>query len=171
MLGQPGDADVVGLVMLGQFGMFGGHPVGQAGELTVDCGQLFFGGTSLWDVGSHGLRLRLSPDLTNLIERYLANDVTTFLDAHRLTKDDIGAWVSHPGGPKVIDAVATSLALPPEALELTWRSLGEIGNLSSASILHILRDTIEKRPPSGSAGLMLAMGPGFCTELVLLRWR
>lgn len=69
------------------------------------------------------------PDLTNLIERYLANDVTTFLDAHRLTKDDIGAWVSHPGGPKVIDAVATSLALPPEALELTWRSLGEIGNL------------------------------------------
>ncbi|CKU13854.1 chalcone synthase [Mycobacterium tuberculosis] len=124
-----------------------------------------------WDVGSHGLRLRLSPDLTNLIERYLANDVTTFLDAHRLTKDDIGAWVSHPGGPKVIDAVATSLALPPEALELTWRSLGEIGNLSSASILHILRDTIEKRPPSGSAGLMLAMGPGFCTELVLLRWR
>lgn len=47
MLGQPGDADVVGLVMLGQFGMFGGHPVGQAGELTVDCGQLFFGGTSL----------------------------------------------------------------------------------------------------------------------------
>lgn len=124
-----------------------------------------------WDVGSHGLRLRLSPNLTNLIERYLANDVTTFLDAHRLTKDDIGAWVSHPGGPKVIDAVATSLALPPEALELTWRSLGEIGNLSSASILHILRDTIEKRPPSGSAGLMLAMGPGFCTELVLLRWR
>ena len=63
-----------------------------------------------------------------------------------------------------------SLELPPEALELTWRSLGEIANLSSASVLHILRDTIAKPPPSGSPGLMLATGPGFCSELVLLRW-
>ena len=55
-------------------------------------------------------------------------------------------------------------------LELTWRSLGEIGNLSSASVLHVLRDTIAKPPPSESPGLMIAMGPGFCSELVLLRW-
>ncbi|BBX96273.1 type III polyketide synthase [Mycobacterium lacus] len=123
-----------------------------------------------WDVGSHGLQLRLSPDLTTLIDRYLADDVTAFLAMHQLSTDDIGAWVSHPGGPKVIDAIARSLALPPQALELTWRSLGEVANLSSASVLHILRDTIAKKPPSGSPGLMLAMGPGFCSELVLLRW-
>lgn len=123
-----------------------------------------------WDVSSAGLQLRLSPDLTNLIEQYLADDVDGFLTAHDLTKDDIGAWVSHPGGPKVINAITDTLQLPPEALELTWRSLGDIGNLSSSSVLHILRDTIEKRPPSGSPGLMLAMGPGFCSELVLLRW-
>ncbi|OSC41328.1 type III polyketide synthase [Mycobacterium decipiens] len=123
-----------------------------------------------WDVGSHGLQLRLSPELTDLIERYLPADVDSFLAAYQLTKDDVGAWVSHPGGPKVIDAITRSLELAPEALELTWRSLGEIANLSSASVLHILRDTIEKRPPSGSPGLMLAMGPGFCAELVLLRW-
>jgi alkylresorcinol/alkylpyrone synthase len=124
-----------------------------------------------WDVGPLGLQLRLSPDLPNLIERHLADDVNRFLAAHALTKDEIGAWVSHPGGPKVIDAIAKSLELPPEALELTWRSLGEIANLSSASVLHILRDTIAKPPPSGSPGLMVAMGPGFSTELVLLRWR
>jgi alkylresorcinol/alkylpyrone synthase len=124
-----------------------------------------------WDAGAHGLHLRLSPDLPNLIERYLADDVDRFLAAHDLTKDDIGAWVSHPGGPKVIDAIAKSLELPPEALELTWRSLGEIANLSSASVLHILRDTIAKPPPSGSPGLLMAMGPGFCAEFVLLRWR
>jgi alkylresorcinol/alkylpyrone synthase len=123
-----------------------------------------------WDVGPRGLQLRVSPELTDLIERHLPDDVNGFLASHDLTKSDIGAWVSHPEGPKVISAVTNSLDLPPEALELAWRSLGEIGNLSSSSVLHILRDTIEKRPPSSSPGLMLAMGPGFCTELVLLRW-
>jgi alkylresorcinol/alkylpyrone synthase len=123
-----------------------------------------------WNVSPDGLQPVLSPELTTVIERHLADDVRRFLAGHGLTKDDIGAWVSHPGGPKVIDAIAKSLALPPEALELTWRSLGEIANLSSASVLHILRDTIAKPPPSGSPGLMLAMGPGFCSELVLLRW-
>jgi alkylresorcinol/alkylpyrone synthase len=123
-----------------------------------------------WNVGTAGLQLVLSPELTTVIDRYLADDVNGFLATHGLNKDDIGAWVSHPGGPKVIDAITNSLELEPEALELTWRSLGEIANLSSASVLHILRDTIAKPPPSGSPGLMLAMGPGFCSELVLLRW-
>ena len=123
-----------------------------------------------WNVSPAGLQLVMSPELTNVIDRYLADDVNGFLAIHRLTKDGIGAWVSHPGGPKVINAIAKSLELPPEALELTWRSLGEIANLSSASVLHILRDTIAKPPPSGSPGLMLAMGPGFSSELVLLRW-
>ena len=70
----------------------------------------------------------------------------------------------------MIDAIADGLDLPPDALELTWRSLGEVGDLSSASVLHILRDTIAKPPPAGSPGLMLAVGPGLCSELVLLRW-
>jgi alkylresorcinol/alkylpyrone synthase len=123
-----------------------------------------------WNVDSAGLHLVLSPELTAVIDRYLADDVDGFLAAHGLTKDDIGAWVSHPEGPKVIDAITKALDLDPAALDLTWRSLGEIGNLSSASVLHILRDTIAKPPPSGSPGLMLAMGPGFASELVLLRW-
>ncbi|MDH6244452.1 3-oxoacyl-[acyl-carrier-protein] synthase III C-terminal domain-containing protein [Mycobacterium sp. OTB74] len=124
-----------------------------------------------WSVDSAGLQLVMSPELTGVVERHLADDVTRFLTDHGLRKDDIGAWITHPTGPKVIDAIAKSLELPSEALELTWRSLGEVGNLSSASVLHILRDTIAKPPPSGSHGLMIAMGPGFCSELVLLRWR
>ncbi|MDT5257737.1 MAG: alkylresorcinol/alkylpyrone synthase [Mycobacterium sp.] len=123
-----------------------------------------------WNVSSAGLQLVLSPELTTVIDRYLADDVNGFLATHGLTKDDIGAWVSHPGGPKVIDAITKALELDPGALDLTWRSLGEIANVSSASVLHILRDTIAKPPPSGSPGLMLAIGPGFSSELVLLRW-
>jgi alkylresorcinol/alkylpyrone synthase len=123
-----------------------------------------------YDVGTTGFELVLSKDLATVVEQYIADDVTSFLGSHGLSTTDVGAWVSHPGGPKIIDAITASLGLPPEALELTWRSLGEIGNLSSASVLHVLRDTIAKKPPSGSPGLMIAMGPGFCSELVLLRW-
>ncbi|HKH50495.1 MAG TPA: type III polyketide synthase, partial [Mycobacterium sp.] len=120
-----------------------------------------------WDVGASGFRLVLSPDLPDLIERYFADDVTTFLAEHDLTIDDIGSWVSHPGGPKVLEAINVALGLDDDALELSWRSLGEIGNLSSASVLHILRDARAKPPPSGTPGLLMAMGPGFCAELVL----
>jgi alkylresorcinol/alkylpyrone synthase len=124
-----------------------------------------------WDIDASGFRLVLSPDVPRVVERYIGDDVTNFLRSHGLEVDDIPTWVSHPGGPKVIEAITATLGLAEDALELTWRSLAEVGNLSSASVLHVLRDTIAKRPPAGTPGLMMAMGPGFCSELVLLRWR
>jgi alkylresorcinol/alkylpyrone synthase len=123
-----------------------------------------------YDISTTGFELVLSKDVAEVVRQYIADDVGSFLALHGLSTTDIGAWVSHPGGPKIIEAINESLDLPPEALELTWRSLGEIGNLSSASVLHVLRDTIAKPPPSESPGLMIAMGPGFCSELVLLHW-
>ena len=127
-------------------------------------------GTMGWDVGAKGFKLVLSADLPELIEKYLAEDVTGFLTENDLTIDDIGSWVSHPGGPKVLEAINSALDLDDEALELSWRSLAEIGNLSSASVLHILRDARTKPPQSDTPGVLMAMGPGFCAELVLLRW-
>ena len=124
-----------------------------------------------WDIGASGFQLVLAPDLPAVVERYLGDDVTKFLAEHGLSVADVGAWVSHPGGPKIIEAITATLGLPDDALELTWRSLSEVGNLSSASVLHVLRDTIAKRPPKGSPGVLMAMGPGFCSELVLLRWQ
>ena len=123
-----------------------------------------------WDIGAGGFQLVLAPDLPTIVERYLGDDVTQFLATHELSIADVGAWVSHPGGPKIIDAINATLGLPDDALELTWRSLSDVGNLSSASVLHVLRDTMAKRPPKGSPGMLMAMGPGFCSELVLLRW-
>lgn len=122
-----------------------------------------------WDVGASGLRLVLSVDVPTVVNRFLPGDVTEFLRAHQLSTADVGTWVSHPGGPKVIEAIVSSLGLPDSALELTWRSLAEVGNMSSSSVLHVLRDTIAKGPPAGP-GIMMAMGPGFCSELVLMQW-
>ena len=123
-----------------------------------------------FDVGSTGLRIVLDAEVPVVIGRYVGEDVDLFLADHGLTRADIGWWVCHPGGPKVIDALQETLGLTDEAIALTRRSLAQIGNLSSASVLHVLEDTLRERPPApGSHGLLMAMGPGFCSELVLLR--
>lgn len=123
-----------------------------------------------FDVAASGLRIVLDAEVPRLVERYLRGDVDQFLADHELTRADIDWWVCHPGGPKVIEALQVALEVPREALQLTWDSLARVGNLSSASVLHVLEDTLRERPPTpGSHGVLLAMGPGFCSELVLLR--
>ncbi len=123
-----------------------------------------------WDVTSTGLRIVLDAAVPDLVRRYLGDDVDGFLTDHGLRREDIEWWVCHPGGPKVLEAIEDALALPRSAVELTWDSLARIGNLSSASVLHVFEDTLRDRPPRpGSHGLLVAMGPGFCSELVLLR--
>ncbi|HET7068189.1 MAG TPA: 3-oxoacyl-[acyl-carrier-protein] synthase III C-terminal domain-containing protein [Nocardioides sp.] len=123
-----------------------------------------------WDVGSTGLKIVLDSNVPTLVERYVGEDVRGFLADHGLTQRDVEWYVAHPGGPKVLEAMQEALGLEREALQVTWDSLARIGNLSSASVLHVLADTLTDRPPRpGSYGLMLAMGPGFCSELVLLR--
>jgi alkylresorcinol/alkylpyrone synthase len=97
--------------------------------------------------------------------------VDRFLSDRNLSRSDIGSYVCHPGGPRVIEAVQRALDLDEAALAATWESLKAVGNLSSASVLMVLRDTMEtRRPHPGTYGLMIAMGPGFCAELVLLQW-
>lgn len=123
-----------------------------------------------WDVRSSGLQIVLGAEIPQLVRTYLAADVDGFLADHGLSRDAIDWWVCHPGGPKVLEAVQDSLDLTSDDLGLTWESLDQIGNISSSSVLHVLADTLERRTPEpGSYGLMLAMGPGFALELVLLR--
>jgi alkylresorcinol/alkylpyrone synthase len=123
-----------------------------------------------FDVTAKGLRIVLDAAVPTMVERYLREDVDEFLADHGLTRADIGFWVCHPGGPKVIEALESTLELPREAVRLTWESLARVGNLSSASVLHVLEDTLrDRRPEPGSYGVLLAMGPGFCSELVLMR--
>lgn len=127
-----------------------------------------------WDIGGSGFRIVLSASVADVVEAHLGQDVKEFLadcGASPMDSSDIAIWIAHPGGPKVLEAMQRALALPPGALEVTWKSLAAIGNLSSGSVLHVLRDTMTAvRPGSGAPALLLAMGPGFCAELVLLSW-
>jgi alkylresorcinol/alkylpyrone synthase len=124
-----------------------------------------------WRLSTDCFRIVLTTELPAVVERGLADSVTGFLGEHGLAIDDIKSWICHPGGPKVLDAVQRALKLPDSAVAASRRSLAEVGNMSSASVLHILEmisDT--ERPPPGSPGLMIGLGPGVSAELVLLRW-
>jgi alkylresorcinol/alkylpyrone synthase len=123
-----------------------------------------------WDISETGFKIVLSADVPSVVLAHVARDVDGFLAEQGLSRSDIAAWVCHPGGPKVLEAMQDALELPDGALEVSWRSLREIGNLSSASVLLILDEVMRTAPAPGSYGLLLAMGPGFCSELVLLRW-
>jgi alkylresorcinol/alkylpyrone synthase len=123
-----------------------------------------------WDIGGDGFGIVLSPEVTTVAESHVPKDVHAFLADHGLQAADVRTWVCHPGGPKVIQALERALALPPDALAHTRTSLAALGNLSSASVLDVLRRTLADPPAPGSPGLLTAMGPGFASELVLLRW-
>lgn len=177
---QRDDHSATNMVASGLFGDGAGAVVAvgadrQAhGPRVVDSRSHLYPGTEHimgWDVGAHGLKIVLDAKVPDIVEEYLGADIQSFLGAHGLSVSDVGAWVSHTGGPKVIESIESVLGLDTDPLELTWRSLDRVGNLSSSSVIHILRDTLDQRTPrSGSPGLMMAMGPGFSSELVLLEW-
>ncbi len=124
-----------------------------------------------WDLVDRGFKVVLSAKVPQLATQHIRQDVDSFLADHHLDRGQITHWIAHAGGPKVLDAFQSALELPPQSLERSWRSLSETGNLSSASVLFVLGELLDAgTAKSGDYGLLLAMGPGFCSELVLLRW-
>ncbi|HLK85461.1 MAG TPA: 3-oxoacyl-[acyl-carrier-protein] synthase III C-terminal domain-containing protein [Candidatus Binataceae bacterium] len=124
-----------------------------------------------WDVVDSGFKIVLSPGIPDLVREHLRGDVDAMLAEQGLARASISHWIAHTGGNRVLEAIAAALELPPGALDRSWRLLAATGNLSSASVLFVLSDLLDAQSARpGDYGLMLAMGPGFCAELALLRW-
>ena len=117
-----------------------------------------------------GFRIILTARVSEVIERNFEADVTAFLSANQLTVRDIDTWVAHPGGPRVLESFQSSLGLADGVFDNSWLSLARVGNLSSASVLHILADELDTPQDAGTDTLMFALGPGVSAELVLMRW-
>ncbi len=179
---QRDDASVANLVATGLFGD-GAAAVVLAGGARADVAtaprivatrSVFYPDTEWvmgWEVVETGFKVVLSAKVPEVIEARVGGDVDAFLAEHGLGRNDVRHWVAHTGGPKVIEAFRRGLGLPPAALERSWRSLREVGNLSSASVLFVLGDFLDARDARpGDVGLLAAMGPGFSAELLLLRW-
>ncbi len=178
---QHGDLSVANMIASGLFGdgaaavvlSGGAHEIQAAPRVIADQPVLYGGtdGAMGWQITDHGFKIIMSPEIPNIIRRYLRIDVDCFLQGHGLERSQITHWIAHTGGPKVLRAIEQALELRPDALKRSWNSLHQLGNLSSASVLFVLEELLESdeaRP--GDFGVMLAMGPGFCSELVLLRW-
>ena len=180
---QRDDLSMANLVASGLFGdgaaaalMVGDdHPRAQPGmPRVIDSQSHFFPETEHimgWEVTNSGFKVLLSADIAQLAQSEVRPSMEAFLGRHDLTIGDIDHWLVHPGGPRVIQALEDGLDLPDHALALSWESLAEAGNISSASVLLILDKTMKRlQPKPGEYGVLMAMGPAFCAELVLLQW-
>ena len=124
-----------------------------------------------WDITDTGFKIVLSPEVPKVVNENLRRDVEAFLSDNGLSMDRICSYIFHSGGPKVLEAMETTLNLPPNALAPSWKSLREVGNLSAASVLAVMEDYLLNHPGTpGCYSILAAMGPAFCSELVLLQW-
>ncbi|MEZ5403670.1 MAG: 3-oxoacyl-[acyl-carrier-protein] synthase III C-terminal domain-containing protein [Bryobacteraceae bacterium] len=177
---QQDDLSVANLISTGLFGDGGaavivaGADVPAKGPKVLATRSVFYPeseGVMGWEVTDTGFRIVLTREVPEVVQRHLAGDVDSFLSSQGLSRADIGAWVVHTGGPRVLESTQAALGLPNGALDVSWECLRRTGNLSSASVLVVLEEFLmKKKPEPGTYGVLAAMGPGFCSELVLLRW-
>lgn len=177
---QREDVTVANLIGSGLFGdgaaavLVAGAETNLRGPKIVASTSVFYPDTERvmgWDISEKGFNLVLSPDVPMVVRENLGGNVDAFLAGQGLKRSDIGTWIMHTGGPKVLDATAESLGLLNGELDGSWAALRRVGNLSSASVLVVLDDVMKhNRPPRGTRSILAAMGPGFCAEMLLLEW-
>ncbi len=122
-----------------------------------------------WTVLQEGLQVVFAHRIPRIVEETAAEDIGAFLASHRLKIADLDAFLLHPGGAKVLEAYEKALALEPAQLELPRGVLRDYGNMSSATVLFVLERYLEKHGTgNGGHGLVSALGPGFCSESLLV---
>jgi len=124
-----------------------------------------------FDLRDSGFHIVLSKDVPQLIRERVKGLADGFLARQGLRRDDISAFLLHPGGQKLLSFMEAELGLTSADTEISWDVLRRFGNLSSASVLFILQETMARREmPPESYGLLMAFGPGFTAEMILLQW-
>ena len=115
--------------------------------------------------------MALSRDVPDLIRDQIGEVITSFLAQHQLTLEQLAACLLHPGGKKILNNLEAHLGITREKTAPSWDVLRDYGNLSSATLLFVLREWLTKRRPDvGAYGLMAGFGPGLSADLLLLRF-
>lgn len=178
---QLGDESVANLIGTTLFGDGSGavlmvgsdHPLAKKSHFEIlKTESVFFPDTERmmgWDMIDSGFQLVLSNEIPILVKEKVGVCIHSFLEKNKITKKDLAFYVAHPGGPKVLDAVAETLNIESHQLGLSWQSMARYGNASAASVINVLEETMNSKVNTGELGLMMAMGPAFALELSLIK--
>lgn len=121
-----------------------------------------------WDIVDDGFQIVLSGNVPQMVTDHVSKDLNILLRDSNLTLDDIEFIISHPGGPKVLSAIVDVFKKGDNFLKNSFDSLKNHGNMSSVSVLNVLETTLAENRFKNH-GIMLALGPAFCSELTLLK--
>ncbi|MDJ0592504.1 MAG: 3-oxoacyl-[acyl-carrier-protein] synthase III C-terminal domain-containing protein [Pleurocapsa sp. MO_226.B13] len=151
------------------------HPLAQPGlPMIVDTQSILLPQTIQLmglDLVSTGFRNILRPQVSDFVKVGLRQAIDPLLAKHNLSIEQISRWIVHPGGPKILEAIEDEFGLERQMLQPSHDILAEVGNISSSTVIYILNKLLSQAPPpQGSYGLMVAMGPGFSQEAILLQW-
>lgn len=122
-----------------------------------------------WDVRNEGLFVIFSRDIPSIVKNWLQPVVTNFLNSNDLMLNDLTHFIAHPGGKKVLDAYIDSLNLDEKKIFYSLDILKRYGNMSSCTVLFVLEEFM-KVGKKNEYGLLCALGPGFSSEISLLKW-
>lgn len=123
-----------------------------------------------WDVKDEGLYVIFSKDIPTIVKNWLKPNVDAFLHQKNMNLSDIQYFIAHPGGKKVVEAYQEALGFDERMTEISKGVLKDYGNMSSATIFFVLERFMEQGGEKGEYGLAAALGPGFSSELLLMRW-
>jgi len=124
-----------------------------------------------WKITSDGFKIVLSKDIPSIVTSLVSENIEELLASHSISIGDIANYVAHPGGAKVMEGYETALSLLNGELKNSYNVLREYGNMSSATVFFILDRVLQQtKDGTGHYGLASALGPGFSSELVLLKW-
>jgi predicted naringenin-chalcone synthase len=122
-----------------------------------------------WSIGDHGFNMVLSNYIPELLGEGLNDFLKPVLESFSLKQKDIDLWAVHPGGRAILDKVEKKLALPLDKLLASRSVLSQYGNMSSATILFVLKELMStKQAKPGNSTLSMAFGPGLTLETALL---
>ncbi|WP_042471740.1 type III polyketide synthase [Bacillus ndiopicus] len=123
-----------------------------------------------WDVQNSGLHVIFQKSIPAIINSWLRPFITEFLEEQYLTERDVAYFIAHPGGKKVLEAYEQALFLTTEQTAVARAILQQFGNMSSPTVLYVLEQFMLQNKESYKFGLLVALGPGFCGEAVLVEW-
>jgi len=123
-----------------------------------------------WKIGNFGFEMMLSSDIPKMIIESAAPKLIEILNAKNISPDKIKYWALHPGGRAILDALQKGLKINEDKMEPSRKVLKNFGNMSSASILFVLKEIIDNyKVDKDDYCCAVAFGPGLTMEVALFK--